>query len=71
MMKCQNCATELRESEAIPAREERLNRNSVEQFFYIRCPICGQLWYCKRIMILTDMEIKEAVQESWANEECD
>ncbi len=63
MMKCQNCFAELRELEAIPAGEERLNHNSVEQFFYIRCPECGKLWYCKRVVVVTDMEVKQEVEE--------
>lgn len=71
MMKCRNCTAQLLESSATYAGEQKLNKNTHKQFFYIRCPDCGQLWYCKRIMVLTDMEIKEAVQESWASEECD
>ena len=64
MMTCQNCTAELRESEAKSAGEERLNHNTVEQFFYIRCPVCGKLWYCKRIVVVTDMEIKQEITET-------
>lgn len=63
MMECQKCFAELRESEAIPAGEVRLNHNSVEQFFYIRCPVCNKLWYCKRVVVITDMEIKQEIYE--------
>ena len=69
MMECRNCTAQLFESSAVYAGDNKLDNNTHEQFFYLRCPVCGQLWYCKRIMVLTDMEIKEAIQESWANEE--
>lgn len=63
MMECRNCTAELRESEAIPAGEKRLNHNSVEEFFYIRCPVCGKLMYCKRIVVTTDMEVEREMAE--------
>ena len=63
MMRCQNCFAELRELEAIPAGVKRLNPNVDERFFYIRCPRCEKLWYCKRIILITNMEVEQEVEE--------
>ena len=63
MMRCQNCFAELRESETIPAGVIRLNHTTDKRFFYIRCPVCDKLWYCKRTVIVTDMEVIQEVEE--------